>query len=100
MPPASEPSPASVSVQPAGGNLEVAVAGEWRLTAGPPSWDGSGAASPAAPVRLRMEGVEAWDSSLLLFFSDVEAWCRAHGVACDAVRAAPGFHIGEKQQQR
>jgi len=84
MPPASEPSPASVSVQPAGGNLEVAVAGEWRLTAGPPSWDGSGAASPAAPVRLRMEGVEAWDSSLLLFFSDVEAWCRAHGVACDA----------------
>jgi phospholipid/cholesterol/gamma-HCH transport system permease protein len=81
MPPASEPSPASVSAQPAGGRLEVAVAGDWRLTAATPSWNAPPA--PPAPVLLRMDGVEAWDSSLLLFFSDVEAWCRANSVACD-----------------
>jgi phospholipid/cholesterol/gamma-HCH transport system permease protein len=83
MPPASEPNPASVSVQAAGGSLEVRAAGEWRLTAPAPSWEASRGTQAAAPVRLRMEDVSGWDSSLLLFFSDVEAWCRAQPVACD-----------------
>jgi phospholipid/cholesterol/gamma-HCH transport system permease protein len=78
---ASLPSPASVSVQLAGGSLEVVAAGEWQLTGKMPSWDA--AAIETAPVRLRMEGVGSWDSSLLVYFSDVEAWCRAKGVACD-----------------
>jgi len=82
MPPASESTPATVSVQAAAGTLEVRAAGDWRLTAPTPPWDGGGGAA-LAPVRLRMEGVGTWDSSLLLFFSDVEAWCRAQGVACD-----------------
>jgi phospholipid/cholesterol/gamma-HCH transport system permease protein len=83
MSPVPEPSPASISVQSAGASLEVSVAGDWRLTAATPSWERSRAGLRPAPVRLRTEDIGSWDSSLLLFLSDVGAWCRANGVECD-----------------
>jgi phospholipid/cholesterol/gamma-HCH transport system permease protein len=63
--------------------MDVALAGEWQVAAPQPSWtEAVGAARPAR-VRVTMDGVESWDSSLPLYLAEVEAWCRDHGAACD-----------------
>jgi phospholipid/cholesterol/gamma-HCH transport system permease protein len=81
---ASEPSLASVSVEASGPDLTVAASGHWQLTGPVPPWARQVGATAPARVRLRMDGVASWDSSLLLYFSEVAAWCRTHGAACDA----------------
>ncbi len=81
MSPAPEPPAASATVRPVADGLEVVLAGEWRITRVVPSWS-PGATRPAR-VGMRMDGVTSWDSSLLLFIADVEAWCRSQSAAFD-----------------
>jgi phospholipid/cholesterol/gamma-HCH transport system permease protein len=63
--------------------LEVELAGAWRITEPRPSWKALVEGKKLARVRLRADGVERWDSSLLLFVFEMQEWCRAAKVACD-----------------
>ena len=63
--------------------LEISLSGTWRITEARPSWTNLlGKRTPAA-VRLRLEDVDRWDSSLLLYLFEVVQWCRASGARCD-----------------
>jgi phospholipid/cholesterol/gamma-HCH transport system permease protein len=71
-----------------GDTLEVTLAGAWRITEPQPSWpDLLGGRTPAR-VRLRLEAVEAWDTSLLLYLFAAQDWCRVTGAYCE-VSALP-----------
>ncbi len=62
------------------GVLVVELGGAWQITERRPAWlevlDGR---SPAG-VRPRADGVQKWDSSLLLFLFEIRQWCRMAGV--------------------
>ena len=69
------------------------LTGEWMLEHATPRFDGlveasSGADAPGSgPVRtvgFDATGLGAWDSSLLIFLLQGEAWCEARGIAFDA----------------
>ena len=82
------PTAARVTVQATPEGIDVALAGDWQVAGAQPSWaEEVGAARPAR-VRVTMDGVESWDSSLLLFLAEIEAWCRAQGAACDLTALA------------
>ncbi|HWA85328.1 MAG TPA: ABC transporter permease [Opitutus sp.] len=66
-----------------GDGLDVTLAGNWRITEERPSWDRFIAKRRPARLRLRVDQVEQWDSSLLLFLFQAREWCRATGVYCD-----------------
>ena len=77
------PSPAHATAKAAGDVLEVSLTGTWQITAPRPSWtDVLGTQNPAR-VRLRVEEVGKWDSSLLLFLFGAQQWCRVTGAYCD-----------------
>jgi phospholipid/cholesterol/gamma-HCH transport system permease protein len=79
----SAPSPAHVTAQAEGEVLEVSLTGTWRITAARPSWtEVLGTRNPAR-VRLRVDEVGKWDSSLLLFLFGAQQWCRVTGAYCD-----------------
>lgn len=83
MPEALETGEARATAIEADGGLDVVAGGCWQVTAPRPAWlRVLGAARPTR-VRLRVEGLEGWDSSLLLFFFEVQEWCRAAGAHCD-----------------
>ncbi len=83
MPSAPEPSAARVTAQAAADGLDVALAGDWQVAGSRPAWrEAVGEARPAR-VRLGMDGVGLWDSSLLLFLAEAEAWARSRGIPCD-----------------
>lgn len=63
--------------------LEVELAGAWRITEPRPSWKALVERKKLSRVRLRADGVERWDSSLLLFVFEMQEWCRVAKVACD-----------------
>lgn len=76
--------PARASAVADGDVLEVTVGGTWQVTDRRPGWrDTLGAAAPRR-VRLQAAELGRWDSSLLLFLSAAQAWCRENRVACDA----------------
>lgn len=55
--------------------LVVLLSGEWRMTSRVPPFDVYlGAASPTK-VLIRLDGIERWDSSLLLFVFSAQQWC-------------------------
>ena len=86
----SDPGPSAprVTVQAAPGGAEVLLAGDWQVAGPQPSWlEALGSAQPAR-VRISMDGVGSWDSSLLLFLAEIEGWCRDHGAACDTAALA------------
>jgi phospholipid/cholesterol/gamma-HCH transport system permease protein len=66
-----------------GATLEVALAGRWRITEARPSWAEVLARRKPARVRLRVDAVEQWDSSLLLFLFEARQWCGASGAYCE-----------------
>jgi phospholipid/cholesterol/gamma-HCH transport system permease protein len=66
-----------------GGILELSLAGVWRITDQRPLWADLVKARHPSSVRVRMDEVERWDSSLLLYAFEVQQWCRASGVTCD-----------------
>ncbi len=83
MPVIPEASAARASATAAGDALEVALAGTWQITEPRPSWAGLLGTQTPARVRLRTDGVEKWDSALLLFLFEVQQWCRGAGAYCD-----------------
>jgi phospholipid/cholesterol/gamma-HCH transport system permease protein len=74
---------ARVSTQTEGDRMVVTLSGAWRVTESRPNWVLP--TGPEAPkrIRLEVEGLDKWDSSLLLFLFDVQQWCRMEGVYCD-----------------
>jgi phospholipid/cholesterol/gamma-HCH transport system permease protein len=74
---------ARATVVEAEGGLEVTLAGVWQITAPRPSWARLRGERVLAWVRLRIDGVEKWDSALLLFLFEVQEWCRVAGAHCD-----------------
>lgn len=68
--------------------LTVTLSGRWRITEPRPSWPDLLEKRSPSMVRLRMVGLERWDSSLLLYLFEVHQWCRATGAVCD-VEALP-----------
>jgi phospholipid/cholesterol/gamma-HCH transport system permease protein len=83
MPFAPEPSAARVTVQAAAEGREVALAGDWHVAGLRPAWPVPVGGGRPARVRLVMDAVGFWDSSLLLFIAEGEAWCRSQGIPCD-----------------
>lgn len=63
--------------------LEVSLGGEWRITAARPAWSVKREREKLARVRVRVDEVERWDSSLLLYLFEVQQWCVASGVIFD-----------------
>jgi phospholipid/cholesterol/gamma-HCH transport system permease protein len=64
--------------------LVVRLGGAWRITDRLPAWrkvlDGQ---RPHA-VRLEIAELEQWDSSLVRFVGEVEAWCASVSARCDS----------------
>lgn len=81
MPPGHEPP--SARLDPGnGGDWEVVLSGDWRITGWTPAWEPPAESAAPTRVRLRMEGVSFWDSSLLIYLFSVAGWCQARGAAC------------------
>jgi len=83
MPPSPPPSPARANLRDDGGTLEVTLGGDWRVTDPRPAWSDLLGARQPAEVRLRVEDLGKWDTSLLLILFDVGEWCRQTGTPCD-----------------
>ena len=77
------PSTASVSTRLAGDVLEVTPTGRWRITQARPTWTTVLDGRTPKFVRVGVDEVEKWDSSLLLFLFEVQQWCRMTGAHCD-----------------
>jgi phospholipid/cholesterol/gamma-HCH transport system permease protein len=86
MPVRLETGEARATVVENGGWLDVALAGTWHVTGSRPSWTALQADRSPASVRLAVDEVERWDTSLLLFLFEVQEWCRAAGIECDTSR--------------
>lgn len=78
-----ETSTARVATRVEGDLLVVALEGRWRITTARPGWDAVLAGREPQRVRLAVDQVEKWDSSLLLFLFEVQQWCRVAGAYCD-----------------
>jgi phospholipid/cholesterol/gamma-HCH transport system permease protein len=77
------PTPARAEATPEGESLVVNLGGAWRITQPLPAWPKVLGDSRPRAIRLRMDGVERWDSSLVRFVYEVQGWCRAAKAACD-----------------
>ena len=66
-----------------GSDLVVRVGGVWELGRDRPRWEGA-ARKVAGRVRIVAEGLERWDSSLILFIERARAWCEARGIELDS----------------
>jgi phospholipid/cholesterol/gamma-HCH transport system permease protein len=84
MPVRSETREAQATAVEVDGRLEVSLGGVWQVTAARPSWTSIRGDRPTpAGVRVRVDEVEKWDTSLLLFLYEVQEWCRAAGTQCE-----------------
>jgi len=68
----------------AGDVLEVTLAGQWRITAPRPRWLAVLDGRQPRWVKVTVDQVEKWDSSLLLFLFEVRQWTRMTGAHLDA----------------
>ena len=84
MPVRSELREAQATAVESDGTLEVSLSGIWQITAARPSWTvvRAGRSKPSR-VRVKVDDVEKWDTSLLLFLYEVQEWCRAAGAQSD-----------------
>lgn len=80
----TEPTRARVTAKAEGDLLVVTLAGRWRITEARPAWDDVRAGLEPQRVRVGVDQVEKWDSSLLLFLFEVQQWCRVTGAYFDA----------------
>ena len=69
-----------------GARMEVWLEGVWRITDSRPTWPSVLNRAQPTRVEVRVDGVERWDSSLLLFLFEVQQWCRATGAHFDEER--------------
>lgn len=84
MPERAQSSTAQATAQVDGEALTVTVTGTWQVTEPRPSWrEVLGERSPKR-IRVNLEGVERWDSSLLLFLFEAQQGCRVAGSYFDA----------------
>jgi len=74
---------ARVSLTTEGDVMAIALAGTWQVTEPRPSWTGLLGTQSPARVRPRVDEVDKWDSSLLLFLFEVQQWCRSTGAYCE-----------------
>lgn len=82
--PSSPPAfPARADLREEGGALELTLGGDWRITDPRPAWSELLGMRQPAEVRLRVEDLGKWDTSLLLILFDVGEWCRQSGTPCD-----------------
>jgi phospholipid/cholesterol/gamma-HCH transport system permease protein len=79
----SEPPSARASAQADGDRLDVTLSGRWKITAPRPAWRELLGAQTPARVRLLADGLEQWDSSVLLFLFEAQQWCGSSGAVCD-----------------
>jgi phospholipid/cholesterol/gamma-HCH transport system permease protein len=83
MPAIQESMQARATATLAGDRAEVTLGGTWQITDPRPNWrEVLGTATPTR-VTLRAEGLERWDTSLLLFLFEIQQWCRATGAHCE-----------------
>ncbi|MEY4939762.1 MAG: hypothetical protein RIQ93_1497 [Verrucomicrobiota bacterium] len=87
--PSSNP---QATAQVDGDALDIVVTGTWQVTEPRPAWREVVAERAPKRVRLNVNGVERWDSSLLLFLFEAQQWCRTTGVACDATSLPSKIH--------
>ena len=66
-----------------GDDLVVTLGGDWRITRALPAWRKVRGNRRPRAVRMRVEGLERWDSSLVRFVYEVQDWCRAAKAPCD-----------------
>ncbi len=78
-----ETSTAQASTRTENGRLVFELAGVWQITAPRPSWTSVLGAQRPTRVRLAMDGVSRWDSSLVLFVHEARRWCKAAGAGLD-----------------
>jgi len=83
MPVSPELRKARVSDTLEGDVMDVSLAGTWQITEPRPSWTELLGGRNPARVKLRVDAVERWDSSLLLFLFEAEQWCRVAGADCN-----------------
>lgn len=77
------PRSARVEAVVEGGTLAVSFGGSWRITGPLPRWSEVLGERRPASVRLALENLERWDTSLVRFVHEVEVWCREAGVPCE-----------------
>ncbi len=83
MPAASKILLAEVSIETTNKSLEVCVSGIWHIASKKPSWSQySTSLKDIDLVFIKTSGLEAWDSSLLLFLIEIKTWCKIHKIAC------------------
>lgn len=83
MPARPESNAARADAQLDGDRLNVALSGDWKMTQPRPSWSAMLGSQNPERVRLHVDDVGQWDSSLLLFLFDAQQWCRVTGAYCD-----------------
>ncbi len=83
MPASPEVRSARADVREHGDSIVVELTGRWRIAEKRQEFDELMRGRTPARVALQMEGVEEWDSSLLLFANDAKRWAAGHGVQWD-----------------
>jgi phospholipid/cholesterol/gamma-HCH transport system permease protein len=83
MPESAESPDVRASIRVVGPELEVDLAGSWRLHDPRLRWaELVGSAAPGQ-VRVRAADLVEWDSSILLFVDEVVRWCGTRAIPCD-----------------
>lgn len=72
-----------------GDALDLVVGGSWQVMERRLTWPAVLGERQPKRVRVRLEGLEQWDSSLLLFLFEAQEWCRAAGAAFDLEALSP-----------
>jgi phospholipid/cholesterol/gamma-HCH transport system permease protein len=70
--------------------LVLDLAGVWKITAPRPSWTEVIGTQKPTRIRLEMDGVSRWDSSLVLFVHEVRRWCKAQDARLELDALPPG----------
>ena len=83
------PEPARAAIRTEGGQLEVDLGGEWRISDRRPAWAEVLGAQKPGRVRFNAAELESWDTSLLLFLLEASTDCRKSGIDCD-LASLPG----------
>ena len=77
------PTPARAEAVLEGDLLVVNLGGVWRVTGPQPAWSRVLEGRRPRVVRLRADGIERWDSSLVRFGYVVQRWCRETVARCE-----------------
>ncbi|HRE81727.1 MAG TPA: ABC transporter permease [Opitutaceae bacterium] len=78
-----EVTPAHVQARTDGEKLVVTLLGRWRVEQPRPQFSEVVGGQTPEVLRIEMDAVETWDSSLLLFLNDAQRWALAQGARFD-----------------